>query len=160
MQRPLKRCVHGLMMASALRTRNECVYVSCGVRRPINDSDIPLHSTSEARHTYWLSPSARRRRGHCQCPQVHIGAQGQSCWRVSCGHEQGVARCGCGCLLRLLLLLLLQLWLSVASDAAAAAAAAPQSAVRIHHVQQSEVHVVNSVSQCTMYEYGCSTVQL
>jgi hypothetical protein len=76
---------------------------SCGVRRPINDPGIPLHSTGEARHTYWSSPSAGRRRGHCQRPQVRIGAQGQSCWRVSCGHEQGVGvtrcccRCGCGC---------------------------------------------------------------
>jgi hypothetical protein len=103
MKRPLKRCVHGLMMASAFRTRNECVYVSCGVRRPINDPGIPLHSTSEARHAYWLSPSAGRRRGHCQRPQVRIGAQGQS-W-VSCGHVQGVGvgvarcccSCGCGC---------------------------------------------------------------
>jgi hypothetical protein len=83
--------------------RNECVYVSCGVRRPINDPGIPLHSTSEARHAYWLSPSAGRRRGHCQRPQVRIGAQGQS-W-VSCGHVQGVGvgvarcccSCGCGC---------------------------------------------------------------
>jgi hypothetical protein len=67
---------------------------------PINDPGIPLHSIGEARHTYWLSPSARRRRGHCQRPQVRIGAQGQSYWRVSCGHEQGV---GVADLLKMLL---------------------------------------------------------